>query len=68
MSEHGEVDMAARMTAADAQFHWMSAKEDLRHVDAAIGTPESWRAALGAYRATIRNTRPPARYAELHQH
>ena len=23
------------------------AKEDLRHVDAAIGTPESWRAALG---------------------
>ncbi|MGA8545351.1 MAG: alpha/beta fold hydrolase [Mycobacterium sp.] len=44
------------------------AKEDLRHVDAAIGTPESWRAALGPYRATIRNTRPPMRYAELHQH
>jgi pimeloyl-ACP methyl ester carboxylesterase len=44
------------------------AKEDLRHVDAAIGTAESWRAALGPYRATIRNTRPPMRYAELHRH
>ncbi|CAM3310615.1 alpha/beta hydrolase [Mycobacterium intermedium] len=43
------------------------AEEDLRHVDAAIGTPEGWRAALGPYRATIRNTRPPARYAELHR-
>jgi pimeloyl-ACP methyl ester carboxylesterase len=43
------------------------ADEDLRHVDAAIGTPESWRAALGPYRATIRNTRPPARYAELNE-
>ena len=43
------------------------AHEDLRHVDAAIGTPESWRAALGPYRATIRNTPPPARYAELNQ-
>jgi pimeloyl-ACP methyl ester carboxylesterase len=45
-----------------------NAKEDLRHVDAAIGTPESWRAALGPYRATIRNTRPPMRYAKLHRH
>lgn len=44
------------------------AEEDLRHVDAAIGTPESWRAALGPYRATIRNTRPPAQYAELHRY
>lgn len=44
------------------------AEEDLRHVDAAIGTPESWRAALGTYRATLRNTRPPAQYAELHRH
>lgn len=43
------------------------AEEDLRHVDAAIGTPESWRAALGPYRATIRNTRPPAAYAELNR-
>ncbi|ORV09674.1 alpha/beta fold hydrolase, partial [Mycobacterium celatum] len=34
------------------------AEEDLRHVDAAIGTPEGWLAALGPYRATIRNTRP----------
>jgi pimeloyl-ACP methyl ester carboxylesterase len=44
------------------------ADEDLRHVDAAIGTPESWRAALGPYRATMRNTRPPSQYAELHRH
>jgi pimeloyl-ACP methyl ester carboxylesterase len=44
------------------------AAEDLRHVDAAIGTPESWRAALGPYRATIRNTHPPGRYAELHRY
>jgi pimeloyl-ACP methyl ester carboxylesterase len=40
--------------------------EDLRHVDAAIGTPESWRAALGPYRALIRS-RPPARYVELNR-
>ncbi len=44
------------------------ARQDLRHVDAAIGTPEGWRAALGPYRATVRNTRPPVRYAELHRH
>jgi pimeloyl-ACP methyl ester carboxylesterase len=44
------------------------AKADLRHVDAAIGTPESWRAALGPYRATIRNTRPPTPYRDLHRH
>lgn len=44
------------------------AAEDLRHVDAAIGAPQRWRAALGYYRATVRNTRPPAQYAELHQH
>jgi pimeloyl-ACP methyl ester carboxylesterase len=44
------------------------AEEDLRHVDAAIGTPESWRAALGPYRATLRGTRPPSPYAELHRH
>jgi pimeloyl-ACP methyl ester carboxylesterase len=43
------------------------AEEDLRHVDAAIGTPESWRAALGPYRA-LRNTRPPARYAALNKY
>lgn len=44
------------------------AEEDLRHVDAAIGTPERWRAALGPYRAMIRKTRPPVQYADLHQH
>ena len=43
------------------------ADEDLRHVDAAIGSPESWRAALGTYRALIRNTRPPARYADVNR-
>ena len=43
------------------------ATQDLRHVDAAIGAPDRWRAALGPYRALIRNSRPPARYAELHQ-
>jgi pimeloyl-ACP methyl ester carboxylesterase len=42
-----------------------NAAEDLRHVDAAIGSPDRWRAALGTYRAMIRNSRPPARYAEL---
>ena len=43
------------------------AAEDLRHVDAAIGAPDRWRAALGPYRATIRNARPPQRYAEPHR-
>jgi pimeloyl-ACP methyl ester carboxylesterase len=43
------------------------AAEDLRHVDAAIGAPDRWRAALGPYRATIRNMRPPDRYADLHR-
>lgn len=38
---------------------YRDADEDLRHVDAAIGTPESWQAALGSYRATIRNTAAP---------
>ncbi len=43
------------------------AEEDLRHVDAAIGTPEGWRAALGPYRA-LRSVRVPERYADLHSH
>lgn len=43
------------------------ATEDLRHVDAAIGAPDRWRAALGPYRATLRNYRPPDRYRELHR-
>lgn len=41
--------------------------EDLRHVRDAIGSPERWRAALGPYRATIRNSRPPARYSGAHR-
>jgi pimeloyl-ACP methyl ester carboxylesterase len=44
------------------------ADDDLRYVDAAIGTTQPWRAALGYYRATMRGTRPPARYAELNTH
>lgn len=44
------------------------AAEDVRHVDAAIGAPQRWRAALGYYRAMVRGSKPPARYAELHQH
>lgn len=44
------------------------ATEDLRHVHAAIGTPERWRAALGPYRATVRNTAPPHRLAQLQEH
>ena len=44
------------------------ADEDLGHVDAAIGAPERWRAALGYYRAAVRNSRPPAQYAQLHEH
>ncbi|MGV0626789.1 alpha/beta fold hydrolase [Mycolicibacter minnesotensis] len=43
------------------------AETDLRHVDAAIGTPEGWRAALGPYRA-LRRLRVPAGYAELNRH
>ncbi|CAJ1495051.1 alpha/beta hydrolase [[Mycobacterium] kokjensenii] len=42
-----------------------AAEDDLRHVDAAIGTPDGWRAALGPYRA-LRSLRAPARYAGLH--
>jgi pimeloyl-ACP methyl ester carboxylesterase len=44
------------------------AGDDLRHVDAAIGAPQRWRAAIGYYRAMVRNTRPPEQYRELHQH
>jgi pimeloyl-ACP methyl ester carboxylesterase len=43
-------------------------EDDLRYVDAAIGAPERWRAALGYYRAVIRGSRPPAQYAELNAH
>ncbi|KUI14130.1 epoxide hydrolase [Mycobacterium sp. GA-1285] len=44
------------------------ATEDVAHVLDAIGAPENWRAALGYYRAAVRNSRPPAQYAELHRH
>ena len=44
------------------------ATEDVPLVLDAIGAPENWRAALGYYRATIRGSKPPARYAELHRH
>ena len=43
------------------------AAEDLPLVQSAIGAPDRWRAALGLYRATIRQYRPPAQYAELHR-
>jgi pimeloyl-ACP methyl ester carboxylesterase len=43
------------------------AAEDLSRVSSAIGRPRNWCAALGPYRATIRNYRPPPRYAELHR-
>ncbi|MCV7224504.1 alpha/beta fold hydrolase [Mycolicibacterium komossense] len=42
--------------------------DDLAHVEAAIGAPARWRAALGTYRAMGRNTLPPAPYSELHRH
>lgn len=41
--------------------------EDVHLVEAAIGAPENWRAALGKYRTLIRGGRPPAEYAELHR-
>jgi pimeloyl-ACP methyl ester carboxylesterase len=44
------------------------AAEDVALVLDAIGSPENWRAALGPYRATIRGSKPPARYADLHEH
>jgi pimeloyl-ACP methyl ester carboxylesterase len=44
------------------------ATEDVALVLDAIGSQPNWRAALGYYRATMRGSKPPARYAELHQH
>src|SRR5262245_44141433 len=44
------------------------AEEDVRHVDAAIGSPEGWRAALGPYRSNLRGTRPPPQYSQLHRY
>ncbi|WP_029114201.1 alpha/beta fold hydrolase [Mycobacterium sp. URHB0044] len=45
-----------------------TAHEDVSLVLDAIGAPANWRAALGYYRATIRGSKPPPRYAELHEH
>lgn len=44
------------------------ARADLRHVDAAIGTPEGWRAAIGPYRALLSRKPSPPDYAELHRY
>lgn len=44
------------------------ATEDVAHVRDAIGAPEHWRAALGYYRTTVRNSKPPAQYTEPHRH
>jgi pimeloyl-ACP methyl ester carboxylesterase len=44
------------------------ATEDVALVLDAIGAPENWRAALGYYRATVRGSKPPARYAALHEY
>jgi pimeloyl-ACP methyl ester carboxylesterase len=45
-----------------------NAKEDLRHVDAAIGVPRRWHAALGPYRAVLRKGAPEQQYADLQRH
>jgi pimeloyl-ACP methyl ester carboxylesterase len=44
------------------------AAEDVALVLDAIGAPPNWEAALGYYRATVRGSKPPARYADLHQY
>lgn len=44
------------------------ADEDVALVLDAIGAPANWRAALGYYRATMRGSTPPQRYADLHRH
>jgi pimeloyl-ACP methyl ester carboxylesterase len=41
-------------------------REDVRLVEAAIGTPENWRAAITMYRTNFQLKQPPAEYAELH--
>ena len=42
--------------------------DDARRVLQAIGESAHWQAALGYYRATVRNSAPPSRYADLHRH
>lgn len=44
------------------------AREDVDLVRAAIGAPANWLAALTYYRQTMRGSRPPERYAEMHRH
>jgi pimeloyl-ACP methyl ester carboxylesterase len=44
------------------------AEEDLRHVQAAIGSPANWKAAVGYYRAAFSVAKPPERYADLQRH
>ena len=44
------------------------ATEDVALVLDAIGAPANWQAAIGYYRATLRGSRPPERYADLHGH
>jgi pimeloyl-ACP methyl ester carboxylesterase len=41
--------------------------DDIPLVEAAIGAPENWRAALAMYRANFRGSKPPAEYADLHR-
>jgi len=41
--------------------------DDVRLVEDAIGAPENWRAAISFYRSTVRGSRPPDEYAELHR-
>ncbi len=44
------------------------ADEDLRHVEAAIGAPDRWPAALGLLPRGVRSPKAPPQYAELHEH
>ncbi|MET0457354.1 MAG: alpha/beta hydrolase, partial [Mycobacterium sp.] len=44
------------------------ASDEVALVLDAIGRRQNWRAALGYYRALVRNSKPPTRYAELHRH
>jgi pimeloyl-ACP methyl ester carboxylesterase len=41
--------------------------DDIPLVEAAIGSPENWRAAIDMYRANFRGSSPPEEYADLHR-
>ena len=45
-----------------------NAAADIRHVDAAIGAPRRWKAALAYYRTMFGRSSPPVGYAQLHQY